>query len=171
MRTVTVSADIAASHEAILDELSPREIIEYEQTYDVIDVSESGGGWVITAISVESEIDMELFFEERPDGFVYELASGGPFEELNTSLTVHDATGDNTDDADLMLVTESDEKTIRVTMMSEFTFGGWFSPVIDWLASSNRREELQRALVALAVDVGAIEHSGEASGGSSDDTN
>jgi hypothetical protein len=141
----------------MFDELSPRELIEYEQTYDVSDVREDDDGRILTAISVESDIEMELRFAERPDGLDYELVRGGPFEELSASLTVHGDDAAESGDADLVLAVAPDEsETVRVTMTSEFTFGGRFARVVDWLASGDRRQELERALIALAVESGAI---------------
>lgn len=173
MRRVSVSADIEATPEAVMAELSPASLIEYEGTYDVVDVSETDGGWLLTATSFDRSLEMDLRFEERANGVAYELVDGGPFEELDARLTIHeDATGptDGGDARRLELGTgTAGADAVRVTMTSAYSFGGWFAPVVDWLASTNRERELERALVALAVDVGAVEHEPEGETGEAGD--
>ena len=165
MQTVSASADIEAPPEVVRDELTPRSIIEYEQTYDVVEVTETVDGWYLTVMSVEGDIEMELFFEELSNGFAYELVSGRPFERLRTTVTLDsdapaDAeTGDDTNPEPGTAGAERDN--VRVTMTSEFSFGGLLSPLTDWLASDKRQLELERALYNLGVDVYGVEPGSE----------
>lgn len=165
MQTVSASADIEASAEAVRDELSPRSIIEYEQTYDVVEVSETVDGWYLTVMSVEQGIEMELFFEELSNGFAYERVSGRPFDQLRTTVTIDgDATADTEADGDANPALDAEGThgdSVRVTMTSKFSFGGLLAPLTDWLASDKRRLELERALYNLAVEVYGIEPGSE----------
>lgn len=159
MRTITVSADLDATPEAVLEALSPRTIIEYEGTYDVEAVDRSDDGWLVTAVAREPALEPEFEFRRRPDGYDYELVGDGPFEALHTTVTVHPRTGSRaaSGEPDLATGTTPDD-SVRVTMTSEFTFGGWLAALFDRLASSDRRRELERALLALASAVDASGH-------------
>lgn len=161
MREVSVVAEIDATPEAIFDALSPRSIVEYEQTYDVAAVERVDEGWRVTAVSEEPGVEMELHFRRQPGGYVYDLVGGGPFEVLHTTLTVHDGPADAAGDGE-------PTDPVRVTMTSEYTLGGWLAPVVDWLAASNRERELEQALLALASEVGALDPDGNADSDGSD---
>lgn len=156
MRTITVSADLDATPEAVLEALSPRTIIEYEGTYDVEAVDRSDDGWRVIAVASEPDLEMEVDVRRRPDGYAYELVGGGPFETLETTVKVHTPprSGSGSGGGKARSGTAADG-AVRVTMTSEFTFGGWLAPIIDRLAASDRKRELERALLALASAVDA----------------
>lgn len=162
MREVTVAADVDADRETILEALSPRSIIEYEGTYEVAAVDRIDDGWRVTAVSRDRTVEMEIDFRRRSDGYVYELVGDGPFEELHTTVTVHGGSDDGArrrardGEGGAVSGTRPDDP-VRVTATSEYTLGGWLAPVVDWLAARNRRRELERALVALASEVGAVD--------------
>ena len=156
MRQVDVSAHLDAPREAVHEELSPEAIVEYEGTYDVVESRDTGDGWLVTVASHDEEIEMDLAFEELPNGYAYELLGDGPFEELYTAVTVHGGSGQGGRDGE---EAEIPDGQVRVTMRSEFTFGGWFSPVVDWLAAGTRENELKRALLTLGEELGELDRS------------
>lgn len=156
MQTVEVTARLDAPRTAVEAVLSPRNIVEYERTYEVREIRDagerSGSGaderkeWIVIADAKSDDSDLVTKFqiEERPDGYEYEQTDRGPFEHLRTTVTLEENGDGGSDDVDRETV---------VTMRSRFTFGGWLAPVIDRLARRSRRDELDRAVVALAQDV------------------
>ena len=163
MQTVEVTARLEAPRTAVEAALSPRSIVEYERTYEVREIRDagerSGSGederkeWIVIADAESDDSDLVTKFriEERPDGYEYEQTDRGPFEHLRTTVTLEENGDGGSDDVDR----ESDggARETVVTMRSRFTFGGWLAPVIDRLARRSRRDELDRAVVALAQDV------------------
>lgn len=139
MREVETSAEYESSPSDIHDELDPKSIIEYEGTFLVREVTESDGGWLVNAVSKENNVEMEVFIEELPDGYTYELREGGFFDELRTTI----------------LIREGDDGT-QVTVSSEFTFGGRLARLYDWLGAEDRQMELDRMLLTLAVELEEI---------------
>ena len=137
MREVEVEAVINAPRETVSAHLSPESIMDYERTYEVIEIEEDGDGWLVSTFA-DSDTGMVVRFEERPDGYAYEKVEGGFFEELYTIVSVSEAQPPPADDQSV----DADRNTsnrIRVELRSEFTFGGPFAPLIDRLAANQRR--------------------------------
>lgn len=134
MKEVEVTGVIDAPCAAVKRTLSPQAIVEYAGTYTVQSVEESEGKTVVTMRGKEIEAVFE--FTEHEDGYVYtQRGDEGPFEEMRTRLTV---TGNG---------------ETRVSVRSEFTFGGWTAFLTDWLGADIRRDELERLLVTLTESV------------------
>jgi len=153
MRTVTVSAGLDVSPESVFDQLSPESIIGYKRVYDVEEVASRADGWLVTATSTEMDTRAEFAVEELEDGYSYRLVDDEPFAELFTTVRVaaHDPASD--DDADPAPVDEVGRT--RVTLTSEFTFGGSLAPLLDRLALRHRRDELERTLASLKQALGS----------------
>lgn len=135
MREIEVSGVLDVPRAEVERKLSPESILEYVGTYTVESVDDSGEKTVVRGIGDEIELVAE--FTEHEDGYAYvQRGDDGPFEEMRTRITV-----------------EGNGET-RVSIRSEFTFGGWFSFLTDWLGTDVRREELERLLVNLAREVG-----------------
>jgi hypothetical protein len=135
MREVEVAAVLDASRAEVEERLSPESIVEYAGTYAVRATEEGPDGR--TVLTAEGEnIEAVLEFTRLENGYAYtQRGEDGPFEEMRTRITV-----------------DGDGET-RVSVRSEFTFGGPFAFVTDWLGRSIRRDELERLLVNLASDL------------------
>lgn len=134
MQEVRRWAVLDADAEAVLDALSPESVVEYEGTFSVQSVEEAPDGWEVTATA--PQLTLRLRFEELPNGYAYEQIDEGPFETLETSVTVHD-----------------DDEGTKVVAASTYTFGGVLARATDWLALSDRRDELERLLLNLGAEV------------------
>jgi hypothetical protein len=132
MKEVETTVELDAPRGLVEELLTPAAIIEYEGTYEVDDVGETDDGRPEVYASADN-IDTAFAFEELPNGYAYEQTGGEPFEEQYTSLTVYGEDGE-----------------VTVTARSEFTFGGYFSMILDWFGAGSRQSELQRGLLALA---------------------
>lgn len=138
MKEVEVTAVLDVPRVEVERRLSPESIVEYAGTYTVESVEESDDVTVLTAVG--EEIDSVLEFRELDDGYVYsQRGDDGPFEEMHTRITIRE--------------TGNDDGKTRVTVTSEFTFGGTLSFLTDWLGTSIRRDEVERLLTALALDL------------------
>lgn len=147
MRTVSASAVLEVPPEAVSEELSPESIIAYKAVYDVEEVVSRADGWVVTATSAEMDTEAEFAVEELEDGYAYRLVGDEPFAELFTTVrfTAHDPALDGTSGS----VAEDGSGPTRVTLTSEFTFGGLLAPLLDRLALRHRQDELERTLASL----------------------
>lgn len=138
-----------APRETVSAHLSPESIMEYERTYEVLEVEEDVDGWIVSTFA-NGDTSMVVRFEELPNGYAYRNVEGGFFEDLYTTVRVTEAEDAPSSDAGL---TEASESTAspaaRVVFHSEFTFGGLLAPLIDRLATRQRRKELERVLYAL----------------------
>jgi hypothetical protein len=140
MKEVEVTAVLDVPRVEVERKLSPESIVEYAGTYTVESVEESDDVTVLTAVG--EEIETVLEFRELDDGYVYsQRGDDGPFEEMHTRITVSENVNGN------------DDGKTRVTVTSEFTFGGALSFLTDWLGTSIRRDEVERLLTALALDL------------------
>ncbi len=140
MKEVEVTAVLDVPRVEVERKLSPESIVEYAGTYTVESVEESDDVTVLTAVG--EEIETVLEFRELDDGYVYsQRGDDGPFEEMHTRITVSENVNGN------------DDGKTRVTVTSEFTFGGALSFLTDWLGTSIRRDEVERLLAALALDL------------------
>lgn len=134
MREVEVTATLDAPRAEVERALTPESIVEYAGTYEIESVEKRAGKTVMEATG--EDIGITLEFTEREDGYGYvQLGDEGPFEEMRTRITV-----------------EGSEEA-RVTVRSEFTFGGWTAFLTDWLGADIRRDELQRLVANLARDL------------------
>lgn len=136
MREVEVTATLDAPRADVERALTPESIVEYAGTYGVESVEERAGKTVVEARGKDIEITLE--FTERKDGYSYvQRGEEGPFEEMRTRITV------------------GGDEEARVTLRSEFTFGGWTAFLTDWLGTDVRRDELRRLVENLARDLAA----------------
>jgi hypothetical protein len=134
MREVEVTATFDVPRVEVERKLSPESVIEYAGTYEVESVEYGGEQPVLTATG--NDIGTVVEFTEREDGYVYtQVGDHGPFEEMRTQILI-----------------DGSHET-RVSVRSEFTFGGWFSFLTDWLGTDIRRDELERLLVNLGDDL------------------
>jgi hypothetical protein len=132
MKEVETTAELDAPKALVEELLTPREIIEYEGTYEVDDVGEASDGRPEVHASADN-IETAFAFEELPNGYAYEQTGDEPFDEKYTTITVYGEDGE-----------------VKVVARSEFTFGGRLSVVVDWFAADGRQSELQRTLLGLA---------------------
>ncbi len=136
MRTVEATVLLEIPRAEVERALSPASIVEYAGTYDVTEVTDSGETTVVTATG--ENVATTLEFRKQKNGYSYTQIDGeGPFEEMHTRITVRE-NGDT-----------------RVSVRSEFTFGGRFSFLKDWFGKDLRKTELQRLLTNLALDLDA----------------
>jgi carbon monoxide dehydrogenase subunit G len=135
MREVEVSAFVPAPPAAVERALTPAAAVEYEGSFEVLDVTETDEGQ--TVIAGARGLRMQLDFEERDDGLTYrQRGNGGPFDAMETEITV-----------------EPENEGSRVTARSAVSLGLPVTAVTDRVAAWKRRGELRRALDALAEDV------------------
>lgn len=107
--------------------LSPRTVVEWEGSFDVLDVSDTDDGTVVTVGG--TGVRLSLRFEAREGGYYYEqLEDRGPFDHMETWLTV-----------------EPEDEGSRVTARSAVELGPWL-PFADRVAAWKRGGELDRLL-------------------------
>jgi len=135
MREVEVSTFVSAPPAVVERALTPASVVEYEGSFEVYDVEETDDGWTVTAGA--TGLTMQLDFEERRDGLFYrQRGDGGPFDSMETTLSVG-----------------PEDEGSRVTARSSVSLGLPVSALSDRIAAWKRRGELERALDALAEDV------------------
>lgn len=135
MREVEVSGFVRAAPAEVERALQPARVVEYEGSFEVLDVRSADGATVVEAGG--RGLRMELRFEDREDGIYYEQeGETGPFEEMWTQLTW----------------TNEDEGS-RVTARSGVSLRLPLPAVSDRVAAWKRRGELRRALGRLADDL------------------
>ncbi|WP_123537752.1 SRPBCC family protein [Halosimplex salinum] len=135
MREVTVERFVGATPAEVRRALEPPVVVEYEGSFDVLDVEEREGATVVTAGA--RGIGVSLRFEDREDGLRYEqVGDEGPFDEMWTELAWE----------------PEDEGTV-VTARSGVSLGLPLAAVSDRVAAWKRRGELDRALERLAADL------------------
>lgn len=135
MRTVEVTRFVRGTLPEVRRQVDPGTIIEYEGTFTVVDVTETGAGWEVTGRGGRL-MEVRFEFEPREDGYVYRQAGdAGPFDEMETSLEM-----------------ARQDEGVSVTMRSTVSLGVPL-PLADRVAAWKRRGELKRALTQLATDV------------------
>jgi hypothetical protein len=132
MKEVETTVELDAPRKLVDELLTPANIIEYEGTYDVDDVGETNDGRTEVYASADN-LETAFAFEALENGCAYEQTGSGPFEEQYTSFTIY-----------------GDDGEVTVVARSEFTFGGYFSMILDWFGAGSRQSELQRGLLGLA---------------------
>jgi len=135
MHEVEVSRFVGATLPAVERQLSPAAIVEYEGTFTVMDVEETGDGWIVTGRG-GGLLEARFVFEEREDGYVYrQEGDTGPFEEMETTISL-----------------SRRDEGVDVTARSAVSLGVPL-PLVDRVAAWKRKGELKRALSRLAADV------------------
>jgi len=135
MREVEVSAFVPAPPATVERALTPAAVVEYEGSFEVLDVTEADDGRTVTAGA--RGLTMQLDFEERETGVAYtQRGDEGPFDAMETEIAV-----------------ESENEGSRVTAHSAVSLGLPVPALSDRVAAWKRRGELRRALDALAEDV------------------
>ena len=136
MREVSVDRFVPARPAAIERALSPADVVEYEGSFRVLDVEEEGEATLVTAGA--SGIGVTLRFEPREGGLRYEqVGDAGPFDAMWTELDWG-----------------PENEGARVRARSGVSLGLPAAAVTDRVAAWKRRGELDRALDALAADLG-----------------
>ena len=131
MKEVEVSTTTDASKHEVLEELSPENIIEFAETFDVDSVEDIGSAIHVTVVG--GEIVMTLEFEEIDNGYHYQqVNSDGPFKKMRSEIIVEE------------------DDTTEITAKSEFTFGGPIAFITDRWGVDLREEELERLVHNLA---------------------
>ncbi|PSP54691.1 polyketide cyclase [Halobacteriales archaeon QS_1_67_19] len=134
MREVEVSAFVPAPPATVERSLTPEAVVEYEGSFEVLEVESGDRGATVTAGA--SGLAMELEFERREDGLGYrQHGTAGPFESMETTVTV-----------------EPENEGSRVTARSAVSLGLPVAAVSDRIAGWKRRAELRRLLDRLGDD-------------------
>lgn len=135
MREIEVTRFVAAQPYEIERALDPASVIEFEGSFDVLDLEATESGTMVTAGG--PGLEMVLEFESREDGLYYEQqGDDGPFDDMWTRLTW-----------------EHENEGSRVSARSGVSLGLPLSSLSDRVAAWKRRGELERALDALAEAV------------------
>jgi len=135
MREVTAERFVAATPAEVRRALAPGVVVEYEGSFEVLEIEERDDATFVTAGA--RGVGVALRFESREGGLRYEqVGDAGPFDALWT---------------DFAWVSE-DEGTL-VTARSGVNLGLPLSAVTDRVAAWKRRGELDRALERLADDL------------------
>ena len=86
MREVERDRFVAATPSEIERLLSPRDLVAWEGSFDVADATDEDGGTVVTATG--PGMSFRLRFEALDSGYRYEQVGDGPFERMETWVTV-----------------------------------------------------------------------------------
>lgn len=136
MRSVEVERFVDATPREVERALDPVSIVEYEGSFEVFDLEERDGAWLVTAGG--TGLRLTLRFEGLRAGFHYEQVESeeGPLETMETTLTY-----------------APENEGTMVTAESTVSMGLPLAPLTDRIAAWKRRGELSRALEALADDL------------------
>lgn len=77
---------VAASPRDVERLLSPRTLLAWEGSFEAANSTDDGDATLVTATG--PGISFDLRFEELPDGYRYEQVGDGPFERMETRVTV-----------------------------------------------------------------------------------
>lgn len=106
--------------------LSPATVVDWEGSFDVRGVEDDENETVVTTGG--TGVEFRLRFEDRPDGYYYEQTGDGPFDHMETWLTV---------------TPEDDGATVRARSSVSL---GVRLPFVDRVAAWKRGGELGRLL-------------------------
>lgn len=135
MREVEVERFVAATPAEVERALSPSDLVDYEGSFNVLEIEETDDGTVVTAGA--SGVGVTLRFEDREDGLHYEqVGDAGPFDAMWTDVAWR-----------------AENEGSRVSAVSGVSLGLPLAGVTDRVAAWKRRGELKRALRNLAADV------------------
>jgi hypothetical protein len=135
MREVVLDRFVAARPHEVADALDPASIVEYEESFNVLDVETDGSATYVTAGS--RGLQLSLRFEPTESGIRYEqLEDAGPLAEMWTELTW-----------------AAENEGTRVRARSGVSLGMPLQRVTDRVAAWKRRGELKRALRNLEADL------------------
>ncbi|MFC4359759.1 SRPBCC family protein [Halobium salinum] len=133
MREVSVSRFVRATPTEVERALTPANVVEYEGSFRVRDVTEVDDATLVTAGA--SGLELTLRFERREDGLRYEQeGTEGPFDHMETEVSV-----------------AAEDEGSRVTARSTVSLGVPPAALADRVAAWKRKGELKRALDALAA--------------------
>lgn len=133
MKTVEVSYTVQPSFNDIMACLSPENIIKYTELFEMVSHRKRNGTDYIT-VSFEDD-EMVLKFVEIDNGYEYILVKGsGLFAERHSKITVTD--GDNT----------------VVSAETEYTLDTRWSFIVDWLATTTVRQEIEITIENLVLE-------------------
>jgi hypothetical protein len=134
MKTVDVSYAVDLSREELLDALSPRDIVEYAEIYEIESVQEG-------EVTVTFEDDILVFaFSEIENGYEYVLVeSTGLFAERQSKMTIRDGA-------------ETDDGATEVAAETQFTLDSRWALFLDWLMADTVRKELETTIENLVTE-------------------
>ena len=136
MRTVEASRFVSLQPAVVERALTPANVVEYEGTFEPVDVREQDDGSTVVTASARG-LQATFVFEPHPDGIRYvQEGEHGPFDVMETEWTHH----------------AKDEGT-RVVATSRVSLGLPLESVTDRVAAWKRKGELDRAIDALVDDV------------------
>ena len=140
MYEVEVSSVVLPSAQELLEQLSPRAILESAEIYEIHEASADGTEFTV---SVEED-EMTVAFTELEDGYEYAFVDGGgTFEERYSRLTV-----------------ESGAET-RVTAVTRYSFQSRWSFVLNRLGAGTVTTELETIIANLVQRTYADESDAE----------
>jgi hypothetical protein len=135
MRETEASRVDPATPDELERALDPASVVEYEGSFQVLDVESDGAATLVTAGG--SGLRMTLRFESREDGLRYvQEGDAGPFDEMWTELSW-----------------EPEDEGSQLSARSGVSLGLPLAAVTDRVAAWKRRGELRRALGRVAADV------------------
>jgi hypothetical protein len=135
MPEVRVDRFVGATPAEIERALTPADLVEYEGSFQVLEVDEHDAETMVTAGA--SGVGVTLRFESREDGLRYEqVDDAGPFDAMWTTIAW-----------------EPENEGSRVVAESGVSLGLPLSVLTDRVAAWKRRGELKRALRNLAADL------------------
>lgn len=136
MRTVEVSRFVAIQPDVVERALTPATVVEYEGTFEPVDIEEQDDGSTrVTAVA--GGLQAMFVFEPTPDGLRYmQEGDQGPFDVMETEWTYH-----------------PEDQGVRVVARSTVSLGLPFRSLTDRIAAWKRKRELDRAIDALVDDV------------------
>jgi hypothetical protein len=138
VREVSVERVVDASPPVVRRRLDPSTLVEYEVSFEVVDSCPKNGATLVTAAA--GGLELALRFEPRDDGYYYtQDGEAGPFKTMETWVETAPV---------------DDGRGTRVTLRSAVSLGLPVPALTDRIAAWKRRGELDRALDALAADVG-----------------
>lgn len=134
MKVVTVRRFVPARPVELERALDPETIVTFEGSFVPRHVEEREDGWLVVVGS--RSLEMELFFEEREDGYAYEQrGDAGPLDEMWTRIEYAPKDHGST-----------------VTARSGVSLGLPVPSLTDRVAAWKRRGELKRVLDAIAAE-------------------
>lgn len=133
MREVERDRFVAANPREIERQLSPQALLAWEGSFEAGDVTEDGEATLVTATG--PGMSFRLRFEELPDGYRYEGVGNGPFERMETRITV---------------TPENEGSRVRVQSRVSLSLS---LPLADRLGAWKRGGELDRLLDGLEAAV------------------